>query len=94
MSRLHKVVEKELTRVNGLDMSKVNSGINLLLEYSFDAIDDAESDEDKVALLYSVKTICITYGVKTPNWWYNARNRTDWQDDEAGLRYGYDLGGF
>ncbi len=94
MSRLNKVVEKELTRTNGLDIDKVNSSIILLLQNSYDAIVDSESVEESIALLFSVKTICITYGVERPNWWYNVRNRYDWQDDTGNPHYGYDLGGF
>ena len=59
-----------------------------------DTIDDAESVKRSVALLFSIKTICITYGIDAPSWWYTVRNMYQWQDDNSKPKYGYDLGGF
>ena len=75
------------------DESAVSSFESFTIPALYDAIVDANSDEERVALLYSVKSICITYGIDKPKWWYKQRNNTDWLDDD-GFHYGYDLGGF
>jgi len=95
MSRLNKVVEKELERAHGLEIPKVIESFKTLFDSTSNyLIGDSIGNEEKVILLYSIKTICITYGIEKPRWWYSQRNKTDWQDEEAGFRYGYDLGGF
>jgi len=95
MSRLNKVVEKELERAHGLDMAKVIESHKTMFDSTSNYLIGNEiSTEEKVILLYSIKSICITYGIEKPRWWYSQRNTTNWQDENGELHYGYDLGGF
>lgn len=90
--KLHETILEALEQQ--LDISDVMLSFNFLMDAINDRILDANSDEERVALLYVVKTLCLTYGIKRPKWWYKRRNNTGWLDEEGNHHYGYDLGGF
>lgn len=90
--KLHEAILEVLEQQ--LDIPVVMLSFNFLMDAMYDNILDANSDKERVALLYAVKVLCITYGIKRPDWWYKHRNNTDWLDDEGNHHYGYDLGGF
>lgn len=90
--KLHETVLEAIEQQ--LDIPVVMLSFNFLIDAMNDRILDAKSDEERVALLYAVKVICLTYGIKRPEWWYKRRNNTDWLDEEGNHHYGYDLGGF
>lgn len=90
--KLHETILEVLEQQ--LDIPVVMLSFNFLIDAMNDRILDADSDEERVALLYAVKVLCLTYGIKRPEWWYNHRNNTDWLDEDGNHHYGYDLGGF
>lgn len=90
--KLHETILETLEEQ--LDISVVKHSFNFLMDAINEKILDANSDEERVALLYAVKIICLTYGIKKPNWWYKRRKNTDWLDEEGDHHYGYDLSAF
>lgn len=60
--KLHKTILNILEQE--LDISIIKESLIFLIKTLDDKILDGKSDEEKVALLYSVKILYITYGIK------------------------------